>query len=75
MRKIIGIFIMALALGGCSDFLEEYSQDLARVESYVDLDEVLMGDAYLPVGGVFRDEGIMVTENDRFQVIHYSPTS
>lgn len=71
MRKIIGIFIMALALGGCSDFLEEYSQDLARVESYVDLDEVLMGDAYLPVGGVFRDEGIMVTENDRFQVIHY----
>ena len=71
MRKIIGIFIMALALGGCSDFLEEYSQDLARVENYVDLDEVLMGDAYLPVGGVFRDEGIMVTENDRFQVIHY----
>lgn len=71
MKKIIGIFIIALALGSCSDFLEEYSQDLAKVETYTDLDEVLMGDAYLPVGGVYVESSTRVTENDYFQVIHY----
>ena len=71
MKKIIGIFVIALALGGCSDFLEEYSQDLSRVENYTDLDEVLMGDAYLPEGGVFVENSMWVIENDYFQVIHY----
>lgn len=49
-------YIKAIALTGflavtatsCSDFLEEYSQDLAKVESWSDLDELLLGDGYLP---------------------------
>lgn len=40
---------MAAMLAGCGDFLEEYSQDKYRVNSYTDLDELLIGDAYLPV--------------------------
>ena len=31
----------------CSDFLKEYSQDLSRVKTYTDLDELLIGGAYL----------------------------
>ena len=31
----------------CSDFLEEYSQDKAQVESWEDLNELLLGDGYL----------------------------
>ncbi len=38
--------VMALTATSCSDFLEEYSQDLAKVESWNDLDEVLLGDGY-----------------------------
>lgn len=54
--KSIKHYIYPLALSAffaagttsCSDFLKEYSQDLAKVESWTDLDEVLLGDAYLP---------------------------
>ena len=66
-------FIMAIALWGlmgCSNFLEEYSQDLSKVESYADLDEVLLGEGYLPVGGV-EDEGFGGLSNTYFQTIHY----
>ena len=32
MKKILNILSFALLLGGCSSFLEEYSQDLAKIE-------------------------------------------
>lgn len=35
------------ASASCSDFLEEYSQDKARVETWEDLDELLLGDGHL----------------------------
>lgn len=35
------------ACSSCSDFLEEYSQDKAQVESWEDLNELLLGDGYL----------------------------
>ena len=31
----------------CSDFLEEYSQDKAQIETWEDLDELLLGDGHL----------------------------
>ena len=37
------------SLAACSDFLEEYSQDTYYVSSYEDLDELLIGNCYLPV--------------------------
>lgn len=39
--------VSAVGLTSCSDFLTEYSQDLAKISSWEDLDEVLLGDAYM----------------------------
>ena len=41
--------LSALSLVSCSDFLEEYSQDTDYVRTWKDLDELLIGDCYLPV--------------------------
>ena len=38
-----------MSLVSCSDFLEEYSQDTDYVRTWKDLDELLIGDCYLPV--------------------------
>ena len=71
MKKILSILCTAFLLGACSDFLEEYSQDLAKVESYTDLDETLLGDGYLPVGRMYIQSSTRYLENDYFQVTHY----
>ena len=45
MKKLY--FVISLfCFFGCSDFLSEYSQDLAYIQSYEDLDEILLGNAY-----------------------------
>ena len=71
MKKILSIFCLALLLGACSDFLEEYSQDLSKVESYTDLDELLLGDAYLRVGRITIEKSNFLREDSYFQTIHY----
>ena len=71
MKKILSIFCLALLLGACSDFLKEYSQDLSKVESYTDLDELLLGDAYLPVGRITIENSMFKRENSYFQTVHY----
>lgn len=49
--KYIVCAAMALTMmSACGDFLEEYSQDTAYVRSYEDLDELLLGSAYIPTG-------------------------
>ncbi len=47
MIRIFTIGIILLLTVSCSDFLKDYSQDLAYVHSYTDLDELLIGGAYL----------------------------
>ena len=55
MKKIQNILLSlatglsAMCLVSCSDFLEEYSQDTDYVRTWKDLDELLIGDCYLPV--------------------------
>lgn len=39
--------LTGFGLTSCDSFLQEYSQDLAKVNSWEDLDEVLLGAAYL----------------------------
>lgn len=46
---IIGIIIWLTT--SCSGFLKEYSRDLDYVHSYTDLDELLLGGAYLSMSG------------------------
>ena len=48
-NTVLIICVFLITLSSCSKFLEEYSQDLAKVESITDLDELLLGSAYLPV--------------------------
>lgn len=71
MRKILMIICMAGLFGACSDFLQEYSQDLAKVESFSDLDEILLGKGYMPVGrfeyGYYGPEAI----DAFFQATHH----
>ena len=50
MKKILILCCMAGLFGACSNYLKEYSQDLAKVETLTDLDEVLLGKGYMPVG-------------------------
>lgn len=45
--RIYILGIVTLVAFSCSDFLKERSQDLAYVHSYEDLDELLIGSAYL----------------------------
>lgn len=47
MKNTFIICILLYTLNACSGFLEEYSQDLAKVETITDLDELLRGSAYL----------------------------
>ena len=49
LRYILSSIGMAWMLCGCGSFLEEYSQDKDYITSWKNLDEVLMGDCYLPV--------------------------
>ncbi|MDM8158456.1 RagB/SusD family nutrient uptake outer membrane protein [Labilibaculum sp. K2S] len=46
MKKYLIIYFL-FALASCSNFLEEYSQDQAYVTGYNDLDELLLGNAYM----------------------------
>ena len=63
------IYSLIAALGcaaftGCDSFLEEYSQDLAKVNSWEDLDEVLLGDGYVKTGRVYVQNYSLYTEQD-----------
>ena len=49
LRYIISLIGMAWMLCGCGSFLEEYSQDKDYITSWKNLDELLIGDCYLPV--------------------------
>ena len=56
---------------GCSRFLEEYSQDLAKVETFSDLDEVLLGKGYLPSGRFENNTYGVSPVNAFFQATHH----
>ncbi len=49
LLKYICLSALAITAAGCSDFLEEYSQDKYYVTSWKDLNELLLGDCYMPV--------------------------
>lgn len=67
----IHLLLFALLFSSCS-FLEEYSQDLARVETWQDLDELLLGDGYLSPGEIrSKDYSSPTYENPNLQIIHF----
>ena len=46
--KYVCAATLLLSLIGCGDFLKEYSQDTDYVDSWEDLNELLIGSCYLP---------------------------
>ena len=69
--------LASLGLTSCGGFLEEYSQDLAKVQGWQDLDEVLLGEGYIHPGhidadGGYWESGIGNESRDlNFDFLHY----
>ncbi|WP_286525114.1 RagB/SusD family nutrient uptake outer membrane protein [Duncaniella freteri] len=53
-------------LEACDSFLQEYSQDLAKVETWEDLDELLVGEGYFQSGSLDPENGSESGENIDF---------
>lgn len=76
-RNKILSYILAVALMGgtmtscSSDFLKEYSQDLGRVQTPEDLNELLMGDCVLPLGFYSNVNSICTYKNENYVVLHF----
>ena len=69
MRFKILLFsiLTTVMISSCSNFLKEYSQDTDYVRSWEDLNELLIGDGYLPQ---FQSDNIAnVSDNEYF--IHF----
>lgn len=63
---------MVAVLSSCSsDFLKEYSQDLARVKTVDDLNELLVGDCYLPKGYYGIISSTLYVSNKNYAVLHF----
>ncbi|MBQ8711877.1 MAG: RagB/SusD family nutrient uptake outer membrane protein [Prevotella sp.] len=72
MKKLLIYIMMAAVLSACdSDFLKEYSQDLSRVQTAEDLNELLMGDCILPLGYFTLANSMYQYENPNFWVVHF----
>lgn len=71
-RIIIAVLIIwGLVLSSCAKFLEDYSQDLATVSGWQDLDELLLGDAYLKPSYVQSDFIFDDIKNPNFEFLHF----
>lgn len=75
MKRNIIISAVAAALmlssASCSDFLTEYSQDLAKVTGWEDLDEVLLGDCYMHSGRIYIADNYLQSSLDlNFDILH-----
>ncbi|MCM1331323.1 MAG: RagB/SusD family nutrient uptake outer membrane protein [Bacteroides sp.] len=56
----------------CDSFLEEYSQDLAKVNSWEDLDEVLLGSGYIHSGRFYVEHSSLQSDrDDNFDILHF----
>ncbi|MCI9172067.1 RagB/SusD family nutrient uptake outer membrane protein [uncultured Duncaniella sp.] len=72
IKYLASAAIMAVGLTSCSDFLTEQSQDLAKVESWRDLDEVLLGDGYMHSGRLYTANSASYVElNSGLDVLHF----
>ena len=69
--KTISFIAASIIAASCSSgFMEEYSQDLSRVQSAEDLNELLMGDCTMPLSYFYYNYG-GYTENENYLLLHF----
>lgn len=72
MKKILYTLGLFIVLSSCSSgFLKEYSQDLSRVKTYQDLQELLLGSAYLPNGLFEYSNSMFSLTNLNYVILHF----
>lgn len=74
MKKIKTSLIAfsAMLMVSCSDFLEDYSQELSRVEKWQDLDELLLGEGYMKSSRFTTDQYNDPSDlNPNLDILHY----
>lgn len=67
LSKIVILMITCLSFVSCNSFLEEHSQDLAYIRTLDDLDQLLLGSAYMEV----KPRTPLKYENFYIPFIHY----
>ena len=70
MKKVLYL-LLSLLLVSCDSFLKEYSQDLARVQTFSDLDELMVGEAFLPTGMGYKSGYTTLIYDTNFLLLHY----
>lgn len=66
------LLIAMIFVSSCSsDFLKEYSQDLSRVQTADDLNELLIGDCTMPLGLFSFTYSTYQYENTNYMVLHF----
>lgn len=69
--KIFTLAIASLFMSSCDDYLKEYSQDMAKVENWKDLDEVLLGDGHLKSSRIYIAISTYYTDMNRnLDILH-----
>lgn len=64
--------LLAVGSASCNDFLEDYSQDLAKVESWKDLDEVLLGEGYLKSSNIYIANSMVHSDIQKnLDILHF----
>ena len=71
MKRILYTIFCLLLLSSCDSFLKEYSQDLSRVNNFTDLDELLVGSAFLSPGLVSLSSNSIQISNDNYILVHF----
>ncbi len=65
------LFFGTLAFSSCSKFLEDYSQDLSKVEGWQDLDELLLGDGYMKPSMITYRNSSVSFDNPNLVFMHF----
>ena len=71
MKLYILVGIIGCLAMGCSDFLEEYSPDKSYVRGYSDLDELLVGEAYMKCHNMIYMGYQSSSEDFYWPYVHY----
>lgn len=67
----LGVVAAGSIATSCDSFLKEHSQDLAMVQSWEDLDEILIGDTYIKSGYLYIANSMVQRNADQsYDIVH-----